>query len=253
MHSELVTAVSRQSEELTPILCWTRMQAEAGQSLEAIIGRKELERQAGDGFFCWGVGNAPATTIERLAKSRTEVDLVFSIMKSRPRPEDIAPKRVVAWRRYIDREGASCELPNHVLVTSRFDAASGQKRAHYALMCESSAQLKLGDLGPFDPSAYRNVGESAGRVGASQVTALLRRVSSHGPMSDYRINLKARLVKSYWVKLEDPVILRAAERTKLNWATSNVHQLTSCTWRQVAADIRGEMSVRASGDQLLLF
>src|ERR1700730_13554838 len=36
-------------------VCWSRMQAEAGQQLEAIIFRKERERQAGGGMFCWGV------------------------------------------------------------------------------------------------------------------------------------------------------------------------------------------------------
>ena len=37
-----------------------RMQAEAGQRLETIIARKEIERQAGEGLFLWGVGSAPS-------------------------------------------------------------------------------------------------------------------------------------------------------------------------------------------------
>lgn len=39
------------------LVCWSRMQAEAGQSLDAIVRRKELEREANGGLFLWGVGN----------------------------------------------------------------------------------------------------------------------------------------------------------------------------------------------------
>ena len=33
---------------------WTKIQAEAGQSIKRILNRKELERQASDGTFWWG-------------------------------------------------------------------------------------------------------------------------------------------------------------------------------------------------------
>jgi hypothetical protein len=86
-------------------VCWSRMQAEAGQPLETIVARKELERQAGDGVFLWGVGNAPAAVTSLLAKARLPVRAIFSIMKSRPKSIDLAPRRVVIWRRYIDANG----------------------------------------------------------------------------------------------------------------------------------------------------
>jgi hypothetical protein len=42
---------------LPETFCWTRYGTESGSPIEAIILRKELERQVA-GVFCWGVGNA---------------------------------------------------------------------------------------------------------------------------------------------------------------------------------------------------
>ena len=124
-------------------VCWTRMQAEGGQPLEAIVERKERERRAGEGTFLWGIGNAPALIAKFLARAHVPVRAVFSIMKSRPRLMDAAPSRTIAWRGYIDAHGIERPLPSHALVTSRGDTASGPKRAHYALVCYSDGPLVL--------------------------------------------------------------------------------------------------------------
>lgn len=162
---------------LTETVCWSRMQTEAGQELQAIVDRKELERSAGKGVFCWGVGNAPSRSIPDLARAGTDVDVVFSIMKSRPKAVDIEPNRLRIWRTFFDYSGRERPLPPATLVTSRVSAGLRARNAHYALMCRSDQELRLGDFGSFDPSAYRNVSETGKAVGASQVTALLRRVS----------------------------------------------------------------------------
>jgi limonene-1,2-epoxide hydrolase len=175
------------------------MQAEAGQGLGRIVRRKELERRAGDGLFFWGVGNAPPRAMPALARIGAEIDVVFSVMKSRPKPEDVAPSRVLAWRSYVDAGGVVRSVPRNVLVTSR----AGSRDCHYALVCRSEVPLEIADLGPFDPAAYRNYG--GGRpVGASQVTALLERCQSI-EAGEYRIAMSARLVGGMWVKLIDPV------------------------------------------------
>lgn len=188
-------------------VCWSRMQAEAGQQLEQIIARKELERRAGDGLFFWGVGNAPAVIVKALVRVETPVRVVFSIMKSRPKLVDASPTRTVAWRRYIDAQGVDRPLPAHSLVVSRGDSAGGAKRSHYALMCFSDTPLALHHGDPFDPTAYRNAGSNGAPVGASQVTALLRRVRENASFSPYEANFTARLTRSYWVRLLDPVEL----------------------------------------------
>ena len=186
-------------------VCWSRMQAEAGEGLDAIVRRKELERRAGDGMFCWGVGNAPAVIISALARLGQPVAAVFSIMKSRPKAVDLRPERTVAWRRYVDFNGIMRPLPRHVLVTSRAESAGGPKSKHFSLMCWSDKPLVIERGEPFDPAAYRNAGGTGAPVGASQVTALLRRTSQAQGATAYEANLKASLVSAYWVRLADPV------------------------------------------------
>jgi hypothetical protein len=186
-------------------VCWSRMQAEAGQALDAIVRRKELERRAGNGMFCWGVGNAPAIVTNALARLGHPVTAVFSIMKSRPKAVDLHPGKTVAWRQYVDVDGAVRKLPPHVLVTSRAESATGPKSKHFALMCWSDKPLAIQHGEPFDPAAYRNAGGAGAPVGASQVTALLRRTSQDGGSTAYEANLRAQLVGAYWIRLVDPV------------------------------------------------
>lgn len=196
-------------------ICWSRMQAEAGQSLEAIVARKEIERRSGAGLFFWGVGNPPAIIASVLAQANVPVRVVFSIMKSRPRIADVAPARTVVWRRYIDAYGINRPLPPHVIVTSRGGTAGGTKRSHYALVCRSEEPLTVRRGEPFNPAAFRNAGGTGAPVGASQVTALLRRVAEDPGRSDYEVNLCAWLTGGYWVRLIDPVELDAPKLAML--------------------------------------
>lgn len=218
-------------------VCWSRMQTEAGQPLERIVARKEAERQAGDGLFCWGVGNAPSRLASTLARLGSPVRAVFSVMKSKPKDIDVTPGRVVAWRRYVDSDGAVRALPANVIVTSRADSTTGPKRHHAALMCRSDNPLALApDAAPFDPDAFVNVGDKGGSVGASQVTALLRRVAEDGSGSAYRSDIVADLTGSYWVKLLDPVVLTTARITALAMAEAP----DADDWLELAEWIRQE-------------
>jgi hypothetical protein len=216
-------------------LCWSRMQAEGGQMLEAIIARKELERQAGDGCFTWGVGNPPALLTPSLSRAGVPVRAIFSIMKTKPKVIDVAPARTVAWRRYIDAHGFERPMPHFALVTSRGDSTSGAKRSHYALMCRSDEPLALTHDEPFDPTAFRNAGGTGAQVGASQVTALLRRVGENSRSIGYAANMKAWLTGSYWVRLTDPVELDRARIVRLASADrGGVRE-----WCDAVAAIRG--------------
>ncbi|WP_420607291.1 hypothetical protein [Novosphingopyxis sp.] len=211
------------------------MQSEAGQGLAAIVARKELERIAGQGVFLWGVGNAPAVAISALARLGAPVPVIFSIMKSRPKKVDIAPSRIVAWRRYIDAEGVERALPPSSIVTSRGDSPKGAKRAHYALMCRADEKLALTSGECFDVAAYRNAGGTGAPVGASQVTALLRQVAEPSGDGDYEANLRADLDASYWVRLTDPVEVPANLLARLDAA----EHLDVEEWLRLASDIRG--------------
>jgi limonene-1,2-epoxide hydrolase len=173
------------------------------------VRRKDLERRAGDGLFFWGVGNAPSRAIPALARAADGIDVLFSVMKSKPKAHDVSPSRVLAWRSYVDLDKVVRPLPHHVLVTSR----ASRRDHHYALMCRSESALDISDEGPFDPSAYRNFG-AGGAVGNSQVTALLERCAPDRS-TGYRIAMRARLTGGLWVKLIDPVEVTGAARTTL--------------------------------------
>lgn len=239
-------------EELSPLICWTRMQAEAGQDIGAIVQRKELERKAGDGTFCWGIGNAPPRKIGEIAKTGDDVDVIFSMMKSRPKESDVRPAGLVVWRSFFDVDGIEIALPQNVLITSSLKSSG---RSHYALMCRSDRELALSDLGAFDPRAYRNVSEAGRPVGASQVTALLRKVEAEVDAAAYRINLQAKLVKSYWVKLGDPWVLSNRKRSELSEVLANVGSLTAVDWLQSILRIKGQAGRgrKKAGEQLPLF
>ncbi len=202
-------------------LLWTRMQAEAGQALELILRRKERERQAGDGRFFWGVGNAPAVIINSLARAETRVSVVFSRMKTKPKSTDRNPSATVIWRQYIDCEGKVRPLPPNALVTSRGDSTLRRKRAHYALECFSASPLKMmSGAGTFDPSAYRNASGTGAPVGSSQVTSLLVPIPSRVPNNGnkYTVDMTAALMGSYWVRLVDPLSLSQRSLDLVNCA-----------------------------------
>ena len=222
-------------------VCWSRMQAEAGQSLEAIVARKERERRLGEGSFVWGVGNAPALIANRLARTQTPVPVVFSVMKSRPKRVDVAPGRTFAWRRYIDANGVERLLPRHSLVTSRGDSATGTKRVHYALMCRSDTPLEIkrgGDY--FHRLSFRNASGTGAPVGPSQVTALLKRVEIDGRgETDYEVNLRAWLTGGYWVRLTDPAQVTGTASDKLT-AKADVGD---DEWLDLIDDLRSGPSV----------
>lgn len=186
-------------------LCWSKMHAEGGQQLAAIISRKEQERRACKGTFFWGVGNAPSSVIGPLARLKYSVPVIFSIMKSKPKPRDTHPTGLLVWRKYFDVDGVVRDLPPGVLVTSRAHTSQKAKTNHFALACYSRTKLRLVRGIAFDPTAYRNV--SGGILGYSQVTALVQKFRAHDAKASYEENLRANLTGSYWVKLADPILL----------------------------------------------
>lgn len=231
----------------TELLCWTKMQAEAGQAIEAIISRKECERAAGNGLFMWGVGNAPAVPIKALARLNLQIPVLFSLMKSKPKVGDRFPEVTLVWRRYIDHHGVERDLPENVLITSR-GAAGGSKRRHYALMCFSQHPLHLTRGIGFDHRAYHNASGTGAPIAPSQVTALVKRVNSPEPTAEYEVNLQAHLIGSLWVRLSDPMVLDADQIQKV----SCYNGTTTRAWLQFVSEIRGRRVAADTQHQYLL-
>ncbi|NNU64352.1 hypothetical protein G9X67_03500 [Rhizobium sp. WYCCWR 11152] len=230
-------------------VCWSRMQSEAGQELTKILKRKENERQAGDGMFFWGVGNAPSTAISSLARLRCEIPVYFSIMKTKPKLADSAPSSLVIWRCYIDLCGTEKALPPFALITSRGNSENGRRKTrHFALMCQSDCKLELRYGYPFHHYTYRNAGPNGGQIGASQVTALLTRDASiETAIAQYEINLQARLTGSYWVRLTDPLPLSESQIALYNSADV----INPSDWIGFVSDLREKTSTRADTERQL--
>lgn len=183
--------------------CWTRFGTEAGETITAILARKESERLANGGVFYWGVGNSIAPAIAELVRRVEEPEVLFSPIRGRPRRVDIAPGCVVRW---TSAEGLSrelFELPPRVEVTSRWDPAR-PATPHYALVCSSAEPLEIADVGQLSFGALRNL-RSGASLGASQVTAVVHRSDAGLGGSEYPVALRATLVPPYFVRLRGPI------------------------------------------------
>jgi hypothetical protein len=203
---------------LPQTFCWTKMQAEAGQPLESIVARKELERLCTGGGFFWGIGSALGQRFWHWIERGDSRKVLFSPMLSSPKAVDSRPSAVVAWLRYSDRFGVTHRMPPGVLVTSKATTATGKKRTHYALTCRSTEPLTLRPRFALGLNEYRNLGSTSQRIGDSQTTALLERKEpdlaclSKLTNKEYDVPLVAELDHPYFVRLCEPVTLLESER-----------------------------------------
>jgi hypothetical protein len=226
----------RSRGELPSAFCWTKMQAEAGQPLQLILLRKELERTAGRGLFFWGIGTSVARKVLELLQLVTVPKVLFSVMKAKPKPRDVSPEAVFLWTAYIDLSGAKRALPEHALVLSRASTDGGFKTRHYALACYSDRGLRLQASGEIRLGHFRNLGSSSPRIGSSQVTAVIEHVPGSGGGPLYGVDLVADLAHPFFVQLADPVLLPQADRRFLD---SVVPQLKDADeWTNLVRSLR---------------
>lgn len=195
------------TSNLPASFCWTRFGPEAGEPFGKILERKERERHANSGVFFWGIGNALGPGIAELLRTCDQPEVLFSAIRSRPREKDLVPPVTVRWTMAETMAGERFEIAPAVIVHSARDTANSP-RAHYALVCSSDEALSLQELGRLRFGALRNL-RSGTPVGASQVTAVVRRLDIDVPDSaEYIVALRARLVAPYFVKLLGAVELR---------------------------------------------
>ena len=197
---------STASNELPGAFCWTRFGAEAGESFNDILVRKDAERRAGDGVFYWGIGSAVGRSLKELIARVDAPEVLFSPIAGAPRASDVSPSHVVRWMEAQALHGESMLLPEHACVTSRWDP-DRPDIARYALVCRSDDPLRLRDHGELCFGALRNLLSDA-RIGASQVTAVVRQDPAE-PASGlrYRVALRASLVWPYLIRLASPALV----------------------------------------------
>ena len=194
------------------MFCWTKFGTEAGESVTTILKRKDQERRLNGGTFLWGIGNAIGPSIERLIHETSEPSVVFTPMLSRPAAKDVTPTSVGVWHRGVGVDGKEIDLPEYSYVTSRM---SGSGRAHYALVCRSSAPLEdvVNSESPslgFEAAHVVNL-RSGSRVGASQVTSVVRQVACPLELkrSTYKVSFVAKLVPPYLLRLTEHTVMGA--------------------------------------------
>lgn len=184
---------------LPPVFCWTRFGTEAGESIAAILARKERERRAANSLFFWGIGNSVGPALVTLLRRGVEPEVLFSPISVRPRDVDVRPTGVLRWLGGLTLDGDPYTLPATAHVTSR-----EKTTAHYALVCSSTTALELRDQGRLDIGTLRNIA-SGRRVGASQVTAVVARSGPTGGRI-YPVLLRARLVWPYLLRLDERIV-----------------------------------------------
>lgn len=220
---------------LPECFCWTRFGTEAGQSVDQILARKDQERIANGGLFFWGIGNAVGPSITELLRHCPKPEVIFSPIKTGAREPDVRPASVVAWTAAESLDGTSYALPPSALVTSRFEPES-PKIQHYALVCSSETCLtSVG--GPSGVIGFSNlVNLRTGRpVGASQVTAVVRRVEGTGaPIRSYPVALRTKLAAPFFLRLRNPVLISRLDGTQ-SW-DSAVRQAWEDTRRPIQAN-----------------
>lgn len=191
------------TSEVPDAFCWTRYGTEAGEDAASIIDRKEAERQANGGVFLWGIGNSVGPSVRVLLRETARPRVVFTPMLSTAAAHDVAPANVAIWFGGIGLEGRPYEIPAHSLVTSRISSAG---RPHYALVCRSDDPLTIIRARDafFTADHVQNV-RSGSRVGASQVTSVVRRIACafRWTPSSYEITFMADLVAPYVVRLTE--------------------------------------------------
>ena len=201
MHDDAL--MTRRGHSLPRRFCWTRFGTEAGETIEAILARKDAERRANGGIFFWGIGNSVAPAVTELVRRVGRPEVLFSPIKSRPRRVDIAPACVARWTSAEATSGEVFGLPENANVTSRWDP-DRPAPTHYALVCSSTEPLEINNAGQLTFGALRNL-RSGAPLGASQVTAVVHRADTGQGGGEYPVAFRAALVAPYFVRLRDPV------------------------------------------------
>jgi hypothetical protein len=205
---------------------WTKMGADAGQAIDAIVHRKDLERQCGEGLFAWGIGNS-IPSIERLAKTGTVIPVVFSHMKAKARAIDEKPEKVYVWNSYL-KDGVCVPLPAHMLITSRTD------KNYYALFCDSKSSLRQQHEEQVFFSQLLNA-ETGNKLGHSQVTSLVKRSLDKPALKPYGVSFIANLSGPLHCKLANATEISLSLAQELSF--KNIAS-TPEEWMRVVAKVR---------------
>ena len=219
------------------------MGTEAGEELEAIIRRKEWERQLGNGYFFWGIGQSLGDNARVVAPKISALHVIFSPMPSKPKSIDVSPGDVVVWNAWVDGQGMVRKLPTNCLITSRAYLPSGKKKeSHYALVCFSKRELNDQSNEIFIYPSYLSNITTNKPLGHSQVTAVVNATKSKDKISDaksYSVSFTAELHAPYCIQLAQPTLLSAEDIIQIRTLT-NLNEMGA--WNELVKSIRSRMT-----------
>jgi hypothetical protein len=229
-------AASKATSPLPDVFIFTKMEAESGQPIQTIRRRKDFERLNGGGLFYWGIGTS--IDVGEVLKRSTSLEVVFSLMRAKPRQTDVSPKGVLLWTQFLDADGAVYALPPHALVLSNAHTAKqSEKERYYALVCHSSDSLFIARDERLGFAHLRNFNGDKKPLGFSQITAVVEHVSTASPGVLYPATMRAELKSPYCAKLREPVLLDQADRHKIT-AVADDPELTPRVWGEFVASLR---------------
>jgi hypothetical protein len=231
-------------------VCLMKFGPESGETAKEIVARKDLERRAGVGThkneFWWGIGEkGSAQSTQTLILRHGGNTVLFSAIKDQTPPNKGSATDALAWRKYRMLGGDILQdIPKHVLITSAAMTKGGTTPTkHFALVCHSSAALKIGGRAfRFSNSHYKTLGKD-GKLGKSArgkrtAAALVRWANSPilGAECDSLIDFSADLRAPYCVELLDPTQVSPADVAKLNQQIAR--GLHPTQWLHAVATIR---------------
>ena len=208
-------------KHLPPTFCWTKTSTESGEEIPTIVLQKEWERRLGGGRFLWGVGQSLGNSALVAAHRTGSLLALFSPAASKTWPSARKREDVLLWNAWVDNSGQVRQLPPHAFIVSRAALPSGRRREqHYALVCSSPTELSMGTRLHVYPDHLRSV--STGKpLGAAQGTAVVDCIARAGEQSGkrYPVALAVELEAPYFVRLTQPVVLKARDFAEVNKAT----------------------------------
>jgi hypothetical protein len=208
-------------KHLPPTFCWIKTGTESSEELPALVLQKEWERRLGGGRFLWGIGQPLGHSAQVAAHRTGSLLALFSPASTRPRAVGRKREDMLLWNAWIDNAGQVRQLPPHAFIVSRAVLPSGRRREqHYALVCSSPTELSMGTRLHIYPEHLRSV-SSGKTLGAAQATAVVDCKSRAGDLSGkrYPVALAVELDAPYFVRLTQPVVLKARDFSAVNKAT----------------------------------
>lgn len=203
------------------VFMWQKMGPDAKEGADAIIRRKDLERQFG--AFWWGVGEkAVPTHVESMWALARGRQVCFTKARSGAKK---GSDKILLW--------SHPEMPPHVVVSSH------DYSRYFALVCRcksSLTRIRSRDLIYSDHYEHLTTG---GRNFGQQSTFPVKRVSSHASTSEpYLVEFRAQLCAPYCVELSKPRELTRRERNELSLMGGQ--GVTKEEWQEFALKLKSK-------------